>query len=48
MNKNFTQFAFTPSVKSMQEKLGSRASYARMEESGDRYILTDNEKAFIE
>lgn len=48
MNKNFTQFAFTPSVKTMQEKLGSRASYARMEESGDRYILTDNEKAFIE
>lgn len=48
MNKNFTQLAFTPSVKSMQGKLGSRASYARMEESGDRYILTDNEKAFIE
>ena len=48
MNKNFTQLAFTPSVKSMQEKLGSRGSYARMEQSGDRYILTEQEKAFIE
>lgn len=48
MNQNFTQLAFTPSVKAIQEKLGSRANYARMEESGDRYLLTDQEKAFIE
>ena len=48
MNQNFTQFAFTPSVKSIQEKLGSRENYARMEESGDRYRLTEDEKAFIE
>ena len=48
MNKNFTKLAFTPSVKVIQETMGSRASYERMEESGDRYILTDAERAFIE
>ncbi len=47
MNENFTQFAFTPSVKAQQERYGSRGSYARMEESGDRYLLTDVEKEFI-
>ena len=48
MNKNFTQLAFTPSVKVIQEKMGSRKNYQRMEESGDRFILTRQEKAFIE
>lgn len=48
MNKNFTKLAFTPSVKAIQETMGSRNSYQRMEESGDRYILTDDERAFIE
>ena len=48
MNQNFTQYAFTPTVKAIQEKLGSRDNYARMEQSGDRYILTDQEKTFIE
>jgi hypothetical protein len=48
MNKNFTKLAFTPSVKAIQEKMGSRQSYRRMEESGDRFILTAQEKIFIE
>jgi len=48
MNQNFTQFAFTPSVKTVQEQFGSRQSYKRMESSGDRFLLTDQEKAFIE
>lgn len=47
MAKNFAALAFTGSVKEMQEKLGSRAAYARMER--DTYIdgLTDNEVDFI-
>jgi predicted pyridoxine 5'-phosphate oxidase superfamily flavin-nucleotide-binding protein len=47
MNQNFTKFAFTKSVKEAQEQYGSRKSYARMEESGDRYILTEQEISFI-
>jgi uncharacterized protein len=47
MAKNFAALAFTDTVKSMQEKLGSRASYARMER--DTYVdgLTENEIDFI-
>lgn len=47
MAKNFATIAFTDAVKAMQEKLGSRASYARMER--DTYVngLTDNEINFI-
>lgn len=48
MNQNFTKFAFTDSVKKAQEQYGSRKSYARMEESGDRYVLTNREIPFIE
>ena len=48
MNQNFTKFAFTKSVKEAQVQYGSRKSYARMEESGDRYVLTENEIFFIE
>ncbi len=48
MNQNFTQFAFTDSVKKAQEHYGTRDSYARMETSGDRFSLTYNEIAFIE
>jgi predicted pyridoxine 5'-phosphate oxidase superfamily flavin-nucleotide-binding protein len=47
MNRNFTKFAFTKSVKEAQEQYGSRKSYARMEESGDRYVLTEQEVSFI-
>ncbi len=47
MAKNFASLAFTPAVKAMQEKLGSRSSYARMER--DTYVdgLTENEIDFI-
>ncbi|MEP6596091.1 MAG: hypothetical protein ABJA71_09085 [Ginsengibacter sp.] len=47
MAKNFAEVAFTTAVKEMQEKLGSRASYARMER--DTYVdgLTKNEIDFI-
>lgn len=47
MAKNFATIAFTDAVKAMQEKLGSRASYARMEK--DIYLdgLTENEIDFI-
>ena len=48
MNQNFTKFAFTDSVKSAQEHYGSRKAYARMESSGDRFILTDREIPFIQ
>ncbi len=48
MNENFTKLAFTDTVKQFQEKHGSRKSYARMEESGDRFVLTDREKPYIE
>jgi predicted pyridoxine 5'-phosphate oxidase superfamily flavin-nucleotide-binding protein len=47
MAKNFATLAFTGTVKAMQEKMGSRAGYARMER--DTYIdgLTQNEVDFI-
>jgi predicted pyridoxine 5'-phosphate oxidase superfamily flavin-nucleotide-binding protein len=47
MAKNFGSLAFTDSVKAMQAKLGSRASYARIEK--DNYVdgLTENEIDFI-
>jgi len=47
MAKNFAALAFTKEVKEMQEKMGSRTSYARMEK--DTYVdgLTGNEIDFI-
>lgn len=48
MNKNFTRLAFTESVKAAQEANGSRTSYSRAENGGDRYRLTDREVYFIE
>lgn len=47
MAKNFAEIAFTPAVKEMQEKMGSRASYARMEQSTYVDGLTENEVDFI-
>lgn len=47
MNQNFTQFAFTPSVKAAQEHYGSRPNYERMESDPDRFLLTDKEKAYL-
>lgn len=48
MNQNFTKFAFTDSVKGVQKRYGTRDSYSSMEESGDRFMLTYNERTFIE
>ena len=47
MAKNYPEIAFTTPVKELQEKLGSRTSYARMER--DTYVdgLTENEIEFI-
>lgn len=47
MAKNFAAIAFTKAVKEMQEKLGSRASYARMEKDSCVDGLTENEIDFI-
>ena len=47
MAKNFAAIAFSPAVKEMQEKLGSRASYARMEQHTYLDGLTENEQDFI-
>lgn len=47
MNRNFTQLAFTDAVKSLQERYGSRQTYARMETSGDRFQLSTREASFI-
>lgn len=47
MNQNFTQFAFTPSVKDAQEHYGSRENYERMESGPDRFLLTEKEKSYI-
>ena len=48
MDKNFTRFAFTDSVRAAQEEQGSRKAYARVENSGDRYQLTPQEVQFIQ
>ena len=48
MNRNFTKLAFTDSVKKIQEQYGSRKSYARMEMSGDKYVLTNREIPLIQ
>ena len=48
MKRNFTKFAYTDSVKAVQEQKGSRRGNASMEASGDRFILTEREIPFIE
>jgi len=47
MAKNFAALAFTDAVKVMQEKAGSRTSYARMELQTYVDGLTENEVGFI-
>lgn len=47
MNRNFTKYAFTNSVKAVQAEMGSRKSYKRME-SGNRFRLTQRETSFID
>ena len=48
MTDNFTELAFTESVKAQQEKYGTRTAYARMEKGGKfRNQLTWQEQAYI-
>lgn len=48
MKKNFTELAFTENVKKQQEQYGTRNSYARMENSIERYELGQQEIDFIQ
>ena len=49
MAKNFTEYAFTDSVKKVQEQYGTRAPYQKMEEKdGFRNSLTWQEKSYIQ
>lgn len=49
MTDNFTELAFTDSVKAQQEKYGTRAAYSRMEQGGEfRNKMTWQERGFIE
>jgi predicted pyridoxine 5'-phosphate oxidase superfamily flavin-nucleotide-binding protein len=48
MAKNFAEIAFTDSVKKLQEKYGSRASYERMEKFSIVDGLTENEISFVQ
>mgnify|MGYP001309620233 CR=1 FL=1 len=47
MARNFAEIAFTPEVKKLQEKMGSRASYARIEKTTNITGLTEDEMGFI-
>ena len=48
MTENFTELAFTESVKALQEKYGTRTAYARMEKGGKfRNQLTWQEQGYI-
>jgi len=44
---NYPEIAFTEQVKILQEKYGSRASYARMEQTRSTDVLTQDEVEFI-
>jgi predicted pyridoxine 5'-phosphate oxidase superfamily flavin-nucleotide-binding protein len=49
MTDNFTELAFTESVKAQQEKYGTRTAYSRMEKGGKfRNQITWQEKKHIE
>lgn len=45
---NYQELAFSDAIKEIQEKKGSRSSYARMEKMSYTDGLTDQEMAFIE
>ena len=48
MGQKFAEIAFTPTVRSVQEALGSRASYARVEAGADsNHELGPSESTFI-
>jgi uncharacterized protein len=48
MAKNYASLAFTESIKQIQEKYGSRSSYARMEKQSIYDGLTESEIDFIQ
>jgi predicted pyridoxine 5'-phosphate oxidase superfamily flavin-nucleotide-binding protein len=48
MAQNFASLVFTPAIKALQERYGSRRQYARMEQSGSRERLGPDESAFLE
>ena len=49
MTERVSDIAFTPAVKALQEQLGSRAGYARMEEKGGwARAITNDLRAFIQ
>lgn len=48
MAKNYASLAFTESIKQIQEKYGSRSSYARMEKQSINDGLTESEIDFIQ
>ncbi len=48
MSRAFSDIAFTPSVRAVQTRMGSRAAYARLDRAPDaRDALTADEEAFI-
>ncbi len=47
MAKNFAEIGFSPASKALQEKFGSRTSYARMEATTFYDGLTEHERTFI-
>jgi hypothetical protein len=47
MARNYASLAFTDAVKEMQERLGSRANYARLQKSTYVDGLTESEIDFI-
>ncbi len=49
MPRAYAQIAFTPTVRALQERAGSRNAYARMESTADRHVgLGESEIEFIE
>jgi predicted pyridoxine 5'-phosphate oxidase superfamily flavin-nucleotide-binding protein len=48
MPKRFAEIAFTPHVRELQERAGSRRSYARRMTEGENETLGDDERLFIE
>jgi predicted pyridoxine 5'-phosphate oxidase superfamily flavin-nucleotide-binding protein len=48
MAQNFASLVFTPAIKALQERYGSRRQYARMEEAGSTDRLGPDESAFLE
>ena len=48
MSRAYSDIAFTPTVRAMQRRMGSRASYARLDQAEDRRDeLTEREAEFI-